>query len=96
MTFIIIDAADTRNAAGVREAARPAQVSHLRKNQCRLNKGAGASHHQLLSTVGALACCADGGCWKSRCQPVGDGDQNDQHDLRVDSVQIRPDLRIPR
>ena len=53
-------------------------------------------HHQFLSTVGALPCCADGGCWKSRCQLVGDGDSKDQHDVCLDPVQIRSDLRIPR
>ena len=53
-------------------------------------------HHQFLSTVGALSCCADGGCWKSRCQLVGDGDSKDQHDVCLDPVQIRSDLRIPR
>jgi len=31
-------------------------------------------HHQYLHTVGALACCDHGGCWKSRTLPVGDGD----------------------
>jgi hypothetical protein len=34
--------------------------------------------HQFLHTVGALDCCATGGCWKSRCQPVGDGDPKDR------------------
>jgi ADP-heptose:LPS heptosyltransferase len=34
-------------------------------------------HHQFLHTIGALDCCATGGCWKSRCQPVGDGAAND-------------------
>src|SRR6202012_5053490 len=29
-------------------------------------------HHQYISTNGALWCCDNGGCWKSRCQPVGD------------------------
>lgn len=53
-------------------------------------------HHQYLSTNGALNCCADGGCWKSRCQLVGDGDRKDQHDLCVDPVQVSADLRIPR
>lgn len=52
--------------------------------------------HQFLSTVGALECCAEGGCWKSRCQPVGDGDAKDRRDLCVDPVQITSDLRIPR
>jgi ADP-heptose:LPS heptosyltransferase len=33
--------------------------------------------HQFLHTVGALDCCAAGGCWRSRCRPVGDGDPND-------------------
>ena len=33
--------------------------------------------HQFLHTVGALDCCATGGCWRSRCQPVGDGAADD-------------------
>ena len=33
--------------------------------------------HQFLHTVGALDCCATGGCWRSRCQPVGDGAPDD-------------------
>lgn len=52
-------------------------------------------HHQYLSTNGALLCCDHGGCWKSRCQPVGDGDAKDR-DLCVFPVQVRPDLQIPR
>jgi len=52
-------------------------------------------HHQYLSTNGALWCCDDGGCWKSRCQPVGDGDAKDR-DLCLQPVQIQPQLRIPR
>jgi len=52
--------------------------------------------HQFLSTAGALACCAEGGCWKSRCQPVGDGDPKDRHDLCLDPVLVRADLRLPR
>lgn len=52
-------------------------------------------HHQYISTNGALWCCDNGGCWKSRCQPVGDGDSKDT-DLCLQPVQIRADLRIPR
>jgi FkbM family methyltransferase len=52
--------------------------------------------HQFLSTVGALPCCAEGGCWRSRCQPVGDGDDKDRHNRCDNPVQVRPDLRIPR
>src|SRR5581483_1032213 len=53
-------------------------------------------HHQFLHTVGALSCCADGGCWKSRCQTVGDGDEKDRRNLCEQPVQVSPDLRIPR
>ncbi len=35
-------------------------------------------HHQFIHTVGALACCDQGGCWKSRTIPLGDGDEKDQ------------------
>jgi ADP-heptose:LPS heptosyltransferase len=53
-------------------------------------------HHQFLSTNGALPCCSEGGCWKSRCQLVGDGDEKDRNNLCEQPVQVRPDLRIPR
>ena len=44
-------------------------------------------HHQFLHTVGALWCCDNGGCWKSRTVPLGDGDKNDRPDaLCVDVV----------
>jgi ADP-heptose:LPS heptosyltransferase len=34
-------------------------------------------HHRYLSTNGALMCCDNGGCWKSRVVPLGDGDEKD-------------------
>jgi len=52
--------------------------------------------HQHISLVGTLPCCAHGGCWKSRCHLVGDGDSKDHSDLCVDPVEVRPDLRIAR
>jgi ADP-heptose:LPS heptosyltransferase len=51
--------------------------------------------HQFLHTVGALPCCSQGGCWKSRCQLVGDGDAKDRQNLCDRPVQITPALRIP-
>jgi glycosyltransferase involved in cell wall biosynthesis len=30
-------------------------------------------HHQFIHTNGALLCCDQGGCWKSRVRPLGDG-----------------------
>ncbi len=52
-------------------------------------------HHQFLSTNGALDCCDQGGCWKSRCQPVGDGDEKDQS-LCLYPIDLTPKLRIPK
>ena len=52
-------------------------------------------NHQYLSTTGMLSC-SDGGCWKSRCQLVGDGDPKDQHDVCEQPVQLTPELRIPK
>ncbi len=46
-------------------------------------------HHQFLHTVGALRCCDDGGCWKSRTSPLGDGDDKDT-ELCVDVVRGLP------
>ncbi len=37
-------------------------------------------HHQFIHTVGALPCCDNGGCWKSRVRPLGDGDEKDKPD----------------
>jgi ADP-heptose:LPS heptosyltransferase len=34
-------------------------------------------HHQFIHTVGALLCCDNGGCWKSRTIPLGDGNDGD-------------------
>jgi ADP-heptose:LPS heptosyltransferase len=42
-------------------------------------------HHQYLHTGGALLCCDDGGCWRSRVKPLGDGDPKDD-ELCVDVV----------
>jgi ADP-heptose:LPS heptosyltransferase len=35
-------------------------------------------HHQYLHTIGALPCCAHGGCWRSRTLPLGDGTEHDE------------------
>ncbi|HEY0983387.1 glycosyltransferase family 9 protein, partial [Schlesneria sp.] len=53
-------------------------------------------HHQYISTTGMLSCCQEGGCWKSRCQLVGDGDPKDFNDVCDQPVQITPHLRVPR
>jgi ADP-heptose:LPS heptosyltransferase len=53
-------------------------------------------HHRYLAVNGAMRCCDNGGCWKSRCQLVGDGDKKDTEDTCLYPVQLNPDLRIPK
>ena len=53
-------------------------------------------HHQFISTNGALSCCEQGGCWKSRCQLVGDGDPKDHREVCENPVDLNDKLRIPR
>lgn len=52
-------------------------------------------HHQYLHTNGLLPCCEVGGCWKSRCQPVGDGDPKDE-DRCPRPVEVANQLQIAR
>ena len=48
-------------------------------------------HHQFLHTNGALRCCDNGGCWKARTIPLGDGDSKDlPASLCVDVVGALP------
>ncbi|MES2790052.1 MAG: glycosyltransferase family 9 protein [Planctomycetota bacterium] len=54
------------------------------------------TQHQFLSVNGALPCCQEGGCWKSRCQLVGDGDAKDRNDVCSSPVQLTLELRIPQ
>ena len=54
-------------------------------------------HHRFLETNGALRCCDNGGCWKSRCRPLGDGDEKDRpENLCVAPVAVTADLSIAR
>ncbi len=47
-------------------------------------------HHQFVHRVGALRCCDQGGCWKSRTIPLHDGAEHDQPDHLC--VDVRGDL----
>jgi len=42
--------------------------------------------HQFIHTNGALSCCDNGGCWKSRVKPLGDGDEKDAPDQLCSNV----------
>lgn len=47
--------------------------------------------HQFIHTVGALPCCAYGGCWRSRTVPLGDHDELDApRNLCVDVARSLP------
>ncbi len=50
-------------------------------------------NHRYLDANGCLDCCDRGGCWKSRCQKVGDGDEKDRKDLCVYPVQTNYDFK---
>jgi hypothetical protein len=41
----------------------------------------GYNTHTFLHCLGQLPCCSHGGCWKSRVEPIGDGDNKDIHGL---------------
>lgn len=51
-------------------------------------------HHQFLHTLGALPCCDHGGCWKSRVEPLGDGDEKDRS-LCLRPVTLPSGRRLP-
>ena len=47
--------------------------------------------HRFLHTIGQLPCCAQGGCWRARSVPLGDGDEKDEPKyLCVDVVNNLP------
>lgn len=52
-------------------------------------------HHAYLHVNGALPCCDQGGCWKSRITPLGDGDEKDQS-LCLRPVRITPERLLPQ
>ena len=39
------------------------------------------TNHAYLHTCGMLPCCENGGCWCSRVEPLGDGDEKDTVNL---------------
>jgi ADP-heptose:LPS heptosyltransferase len=52
--------------------------------------------HRFLSNVGSLPCCSHGGCWRSRCQKVHDGDSKDNDNLCEAPVALDGNLSIAR
>ena len=52
------------------------------------------TNHQFLHTCGMLPCCDNGGCWKSRVVPLGDGDEKDKS-LCLHPVKLKDGTSIP-
>jgi len=52
-------------------------------------------HHQYLHVNGCLPCCDNGGCWKSRIEPLGDGDSKDD-DLCILPVTLPSGRKLPK
>lgn len=52
-------------------------------------------HHQYLHTNGCLPCCDNGGCWKSRVLPLGDGEEQDES-LCLRPVRVREERTLPK
>jgi hypothetical protein len=65
-------------------AAVPVKPGKLRNRACVVPAGGrepaqweAYPHHQYLHRNGTLRCCDNGGCWKARVVPLGDGDEKD-------------------
>ena len=43
-------------------------------------------HHQFIHTNGALQSCNNGGCWKARTKPLGDGSDKDKTENLCEDV----------
>ena len=54
-------------------------------------------HHKYLHHNGALMCCDQGGCWKSRCTEVNDKDDKNK-DLCVDRIKtsLKSDIKTKK
>jgi ADP-heptose:LPS heptosyltransferase len=52
-------------------------------------------HHCFLHTNGALPCCDNGGCWKSRTVLLGDDDDKDGS-LCLYPTRVRKNLMLPK
>ena len=68
-------------------AAVPLRSRERRLRPCVVVAGGREPHHwesypghQFLHTIGALDCCALGGCWKARTTALGDGHEFDEAD----------------
>jgi ADP-heptose:LPS heptosyltransferase len=51
-------------------------------------------HHRFLAVNGALDCCEQGGCWRSRTFPLEDGDEKD-NSLCAYPEEINYEVQLP-
>lgn len=53
------------------------------------------TNHAYIHTCGMLSCSDNGGCWKSRTIPIGDGDSKDQNTC-IQPIQLTNGKYIPK
>jgi ADP-heptose:LPS heptosyltransferase len=54
------------------------------------------TNHTFLHTCGMLPCCDNGGCWASRVDAIGDGDEKDRINLCRYPVESESGQRLPK
>lgn len=74
-------------------AACPQKPGKPKKKACVVTAGGrepsnftAYTNHQFLHTNGALMCCDNGGCWKSRTEFIDDGDDHKNGELCINPV----------
>jgi hypothetical protein len=63
-------------------------------------------HHRFLAVNGALDCCEQGGCWRSRTFALDDGDEKDQSlceypeeidfEVQLPPKRVKQKLKLPK
>jgi len=74
-------------------AATPCKYGSLARKPCVVTAGGREpsnftcyTNHQFLHSNGALDCCENGGCWKSRTSVINDGDNHKNGELCTNTV----------
>lgn len=93
VTFAMHAAAATESRYGIKN--RPCVVIAGGREPSQWEK---YPNHRYLETTGCIDCCDNGGCWRSRCQTVGDGDSKDkEEELCFYPIKIESEnISIPR
>lgn len=83
-------------AVPVRRGAPPLRPCVVVAGGREPSQWAAYGHHQFIHTIGQLPCCAQGGCWKARTVPIGDGESGDLPEHLCTNVVNDEGLFLPR